>query len=115
MLIYGFALSIYIALGLFMLWVFCRVVAPTNAPLLAAVRVGSIVYYLAVCLLTFSPIPDLVHSIYQIKPWGRYVVWGMGLGQHDSQNFHNVFVLALWLAVPAGWLAARHTYRNLPF
>lgn len=40
---------------------------------------------------------------------------GMGLGRHHYQYFHNVFVLALWLAVPAGWLAARHTYRNLPY
>ncbi len=115
MLAWAFLLSLPIALGLFGLWVFCRVVAPANAPLLAAVRAGGIVYYLAVCLLTFSPVPDLVHSVYQIKPWGRYVVWGMGLGQYDYQNFHNVFVLALWVTVPAGWLAARHSRRNLPF
>ncbi len=113
MLAWAFLLSLPIALGLFGLWVFCRVVAPTNAPLLAAVRVGGIVYYLAVCLLTFSSVPHLVHSVYQIKPWGRYLVWGMGL--NDSQGFYNVFVLALWVAVPTGWLAARHAYRNLPF
>jgi len=115
MLVWAFLFSLPIALGLFSLWVFCRVVAPTNAPLLAAVRVSGIVFYLAVCLLTFSPIPDLVHSISQIKPWGHYLVRGMGLSHYGSQHFHNVFVLALWIAVPAGWLAARHAYRNLPF
>jgi hypothetical protein len=110
-----FLFSLPIALGLFGFWVLCRLMFPANAPLLAAVRVGSIVYYLAVCLLTFSPVPGLIKSIYRIKPWGRYVMLGMGLGRNDYQNFHNVFVLACWIAVPAGWLAARNAYRNLPF
>lgn len=68
MLAWAFLFSLPIALGLFGLWVFCRVVAPTNGPLLAAVRVGGIVYYLAVCLITFSPIPDLVHRVYKLEP-----------------------------------------------
>lgn len=95
-----------------MLWGVCRLVAPANAPLLAGVRVGAIVYYLAFCALLLLT-PDFVDSLYHINPWGHYLVWGMGL-KHDD-DFHNVFVLALWIAVPTGWLAARYTYRNLPY
>jgi hypothetical protein len=115
MFAWAFLLSLPIALGLFGLWVLCRLMSPANAPLLAAVRVGGIVYYLVLCLLTFSPTPisDWVHKIYQVKPWGRYLVEGMGFDK--SHGFHNVFVLALWLAAPAGWLAARDARRNLPF
>jgi len=111
--IIGFALSFYIALGLFMLWWVCRLVAPANTPLLAGVRVGAIVYYLAFCMLLLLPFSDFVHSLYGIEPWGHYVVRGMGLDKDDA--FHNVFVLALWVGAPAGWIAARSAYRNLPF
>lgn len=113
MLVYGFIFSLYLAFWLFVLWALCHLVAPTNAPLLAAVRVGGIVYYLAVCLLTFSPIPHLVEHLHNSKPWGRYAMLWTGLG--NGQSFQTVLVLALWIVVPVSWLAARNARRNLPY
>jgi hypothetical protein len=68
MYVWAFLFSLPLALGLFGFYVLCRLMAPANAPLLAAVRVGSIVCYLAVCLFTFSPVPALVQHIHRIKP-----------------------------------------------
>lgn len=112
-MLWFFLFSLPIAAGLFGLWTLCRLMFPANSPLLAAVRVGGIVYYLAACLLTFSPIPHLVDQIHNIKPWGRYAMLWTGLG--NGQSFQTVLVLALWIAVLAGWLAARNAYRNLPY
>lgn len=113
MLVWAFLFSLPIAAGLFGLWFLCRLLLPATSSVLAAVRVGGLVFYLAICLLTFSPIPDLVAHLATSKSWGRQAMLWMGLG--TGKSLLTVLVLALWLAVPAGWLAARTACRNLPY